>query len=115
MSEPSVTTVQLQNWVARIQAGDPAARDELLRAVCDRLERLARAMLQRYPSVRRWEETGDVFDPATAERLKTFVYAAGGSREPAEAYKAFRGRLPSPEALLRKRGLAGAETPSPAA
>ena len=32
--------------------------------------------------------------------------AAGGSRDPAEAYKAFRGRLPSADALLRKRGLA---------
>jgi peptidyl-dipeptidase Dcp len=53
-------------------------------------------------------ETGDIFDPATAERLRETIYAAGGLRDPAEAYKAFRGRLPSPEALLRKRGLAAA-------
>ena len=51
-----------------------------------------------------FEETGDIFDPATAKRLHDFVYAAGGSRDPAEAYKAFRGRLPSADALLRKRG-----------
>ena len=53
-----------------------------------------------------FEEAGDDFDPALAERLKRFVYAAGNSREPDEAYRAFRGRDPSPDALLRKRGLA---------
>ena len=52
-----------------------------------------------------FRETGDIFDPATAKRLRETIYAAGGSREPADAYKAFRGRLPSPDALLRKRGL----------
>jgi peptidyl-dipeptidase Dcp len=51
-----------------------------------------------------FEEAGDIFDPATAKRLHDFVYAAGGSRDPADAYKAFRGRLPSADALLRKRG-----------
>ena len=51
-----------------------------------------------------FEEAGDIFDPATAERLQKTIYAAGGSRDPADAYKAFRGRLPSPDALLRKRG-----------
>jgi peptidyl-dipeptidase Dcp len=54
-----------------------------------------------------FEETGDVFDPATAERLKTYIYGAGGLREEADAYIAFRGRLPSVDGLLRKRGLAG--------
>jgi len=53
-----------------------------------------------------FEETGDIFDPATAKRLRETIYAAGGARDPAEAYKAFRGRLPSPQALLRKRGFA---------
>jgi peptidyl-dipeptidase Dcp len=52
-----------------------------------------------------FEETGDIFDPATARRLRETIYAAGGARDPADAYRAFRGRLPNPEALLRKRGL----------
>jgi peptidyl-dipeptidase Dcp len=51
-----------------------------------------------------FEETGDIFDPATAKRLRQSIYAAGGLQEPADAYKAFRGRLPSADALLRKRG-----------
>jgi peptidyl-dipeptidase Dcp len=62
-----------------------------------------------------FEETGDIFNPATAKRLHDFIYAAGGSRDPAEAYKAFRGRLPSAEALLRKRGLAEPARAAPAA
>jgi peptidyl-dipeptidase Dcp len=53
-----------------------------------------------------FKETGDAFDPATATRLRDDILAAGGSRDPADAYTAFRGRLPSPDALLRKRGFA---------
>jgi peptidyl-dipeptidase Dcp len=53
-----------------------------------------------------FRETGDAFDQTTAGRLRDHIYAAGGSHDPAEAYIAFRGRLPSPDALLRKRGFA---------
>jgi peptidyl-dipeptidase Dcp len=52
-----------------------------------------------------FKETGNVFDPATARRLREFIYSAGNLRDPAEAYKAFRGRLPTVDALLKKRGL----------
>jgi peptidyl-dipeptidase Dcp len=50
-------------------------------------------------------EAGDVFDPEVAQRLRDHIYAAGGARDPAEAYKAFRGRLPTVDALLKRRGL----------
>ncbi|HEX2135255.1 MAG TPA: M3 family metallopeptidase [Microvirga sp.] len=53
-----------------------------------------------------FEETGDVFDRALAAKLKAHIYAAGNRRDPAEAYVAFRGRLPTADALLAKRGLA---------
>jgi peptidyl-dipeptidase Dcp len=53
-----------------------------------------------------FEEAGDIFDPATAKRLHDTIYSAGGSQDPADAYKAFRGRLPSADALLKKRGFA---------
>ncbi len=52
-----------------------------------------------------FEEIGDVFNSELANRLKCFIYSAGGSRDPEELYKAFRGRLPSPEAMMKKRGL----------
>lgn len=52
-----------------------------------------------------FRDTGDIFDPATAEKLRAHIYAAGHTREPDEAYTLFRGRLPSVDALLQKRGL----------
>ncbi|UTO28553.1 M3 family metallopeptidase [Bartonella harrusi] len=52
-----------------------------------------------------FEETGNVFDSELSDRLKRFIYSAGGSHDPEELYKAFRGRLPSPEAMIKKRGL----------
>jgi peptidyl-dipeptidase Dcp len=55
-----------------------------------------------------FKETGDHFDPATAKKLKDYIYSAGNLRDPAEAYTAFRGRLPTVDALLKKRGLDGA-------
>ena len=53
-----------------------------------------------------FEEAGNPFDPETALKLKTHIYASGGSVDPEEAYKAFRGKMPSPEAMLKKKGLA---------
>ena len=53
-----------------------------------------------------FEETGNAFDPAMAERLTANIYSVGGSVDPEVAYTSFRGRLPSPEAMLKKKGLA---------
>jgi peptidyl-dipeptidase Dcp len=53
-------------------------------------------------------ETGDAFNPEVAGKLKRFVYSAGNSSDPAQLYEAFRGRMPTPDALLRKRGLKAA-------
>jgi peptidyl-dipeptidase Dcp len=55
-----------------------------------------------------FEETGDIFDAGTAKKLRDHVYAAGGSGDPTELYTAFRGRLPTPEGLLKRRGLSEA-------
>jgi peptidyl-dipeptidase Dcp len=55
-----------------------------------------------------FEETGDIFDPATAQKLHDHIYSAGGSRDPEALYTAFRGRLPTADALLVRRGLADA-------
>lgn len=52
-----------------------------------------------------FEDAGNIFDPAVAKRLHDDIYSSGGSRDPEEAYVAFRGREPEPEALLRRRGL----------
>ena len=55
---------------------------------------------------RAFEEAGDPFDPATAEKLHRHIYSSGGSRDPEDAYVAFRGALPTADALLEKEGLA---------
>ena len=54
-----------------------------------------------------FEEAGDIFDPAVATRLRREVLERGNSREPAESYRAFRGRDPRIDALLRNRGFSG--------
>jgi peptidyl-dipeptidase Dcp len=52
-----------------------------------------------------FEEAGNVFDTVTAERLLRHVYSAGNTVEPAAGFRAFRGRDPRVEPMLRKRGL----------
>lgn len=51
-------------------------------------------------------EAGDPFDPQIARRLHDYIYAAGNLRDPEDAYRAFRDRLPDVGPLLEKRGLA---------
>jgi RNA polymerase sigma factor (sigma-70 family) len=63
-------TMHLHELIDRIQKGDEDARDELIRSVGNSLERLARKMLQRYPGVQRWEQTGDVLQNALLRLLR---------------------------------------------
>ena len=51
-----------------------------------------------------FKESGDIYDPETAARLKKWVYEAGGLRPADELYRNFRGKDPSIEPLLRGRG-----------
>ena len=53
-----------------------------------------------------FEEAGDPFDPALAQRLEQTVLSSGGSVDAAALYQQFRGRMPGVEALLKGRGLA---------
>jgi RNA polymerase sigma-70 factor (ECF subfamily) len=59
-------TGQTAGWLDLLRAGDPAARQRLIEHACERLRGLARKMLRRYPGVRRWEETDDVFVEAVS-------------------------------------------------
>jgi len=49
-------------------------------------------------------EAGSPYDKAVAERLRKNVFSVGNTIDPADAYRAFRGRDPKIEALMRKRG-----------
>jgi RNA polymerase sigma factor (sigma-70 family) len=58
------TTLHIQQGLDRLQAGDEAARKELLNIACERLQRLTRKMLRSDGRLKRWEETDDVFHNA---------------------------------------------------
>jgi oligopeptidase A len=55
-----------------------------------------------------FEESG-VFDPSTGLRFRREILEAGGSRPAMESFKAFRGREPRIDALLRHQGMAPAD------
>jgi oligopeptidase A len=52
-----------------------------------------------------FEEAG-VLDARTGERYRREILEAGGSRPALESFKAFRGREPQIDALLRHQGIA---------
>ena len=52
-----------------------------------------------------FKEAGGPFDAEMAKALEQEILSRGGSRDAAEAYTAFRGRMPGVEALLQGRGL----------
>ena len=51
-----------------------------------------------------FEETGDVWDKATAEKFRAIVLSTGNETDRLEAYRAFRGRDPEVKYILKKRG-----------
>ncbi|MEO8716833.1 MAG: M3 family metallopeptidase [Burkholderiales bacterium] len=55
-----------------------------------------------------FEEASDVLDASTGARFRDEVLAVGGSRPAADSFRAFRGREPSVEALLRHNGMIAA-------
>lgn len=44
------------------------------------------------------------YDPKVAERLRKYIFSVGNTIDPAEGYRAFRGRDARVEALMKKRG-----------
>lgn len=55
-----------------------------------------------------FEETNNPFDETMAQKLRDHIYARGGSEKPEILYEHFRGRMPTPDAMMEKRGLADA-------
>ena len=70
MADSAAKTTVLVQLLERMQGGDRAARDELVRAFQTRLEHLARKMLHRYPSVGRWVEVEDVLQGSLMRLLR---------------------------------------------
>jgi peptidyl-dipeptidase Dcp len=49
-------------------------------------------------------EGGGPYDRKVAERLRKYIFSVGNTVDPADGYRAFRGRDPRVEALMKKRG-----------
>jgi len=56
-----------------------------------------------------FEETGNPFDQATGQRFLNEILSTGGSRSAIDNFRAFRGREPQVDALLRHRGMSAAQ------
>lgn len=54
-------------------------------------------------------EAGGPYDKEVAARLREHVFSVGNTIDPAEGYRAFRGRDPKIDALMKKRGFSSDE------
>jgi RNA polymerase sigma-70 factor (ECF subfamily) len=74
------STTQLQQWIERMNAGDPDARDALLAHARDRLRRLTHKLLHDdFRRLRRWEDTDDVLQNASLRLLRALQAVPLGS------------------------------------
>jgi RNA polymerase sigma-70 factor (ECF subfamily) len=65
-----LASTYMRHLVDRVRRGDGEASNELLQRAGARLEELARSMLGKFPSVGRFEETGDVLTGASMRLLR---------------------------------------------
>jgi RNA polymerase sigma factor (sigma-70 family) len=77
-------TTEIERCLARLAAGDQAAREALITCAAERLRRLARKMLASDQRVKRWEETDDVFQNSVLR-----LHRALASVRPASAREFF--------------------------
>ncbi|MEZ5709598.1 MAG: M3 family metallopeptidase [Blastomonas sp.] len=61
-----------------------------------------------------FEESGDVWNKEIADRFRATLLSTGNETERVEAYRAFRGRDPDVNALLKRRGFPTGEGSAPA-
>jgi RNA polymerase sigma-70 factor (ECF subfamily) len=61
---PDPDSSKLTSCLRRLADGDLSARDTIIEVCADRLRVLASRMLSRFPNVRRWDDTDDVFQNA---------------------------------------------------
>lgn len=64
VADDSSDDADLRDILARLGAGDAAARGNLMGFACERLRGIAHRMLRTFPRVRRWDETDDIVQNA---------------------------------------------------
>jgi peptidyl-dipeptidase Dcp len=52
-----------------------------------------------------FKESGDIFDQEVARKFRTFILAKGGTADPIELYRSFKGSDPDISAFLKRTGL----------
>ncbi|HVR99350.1 MAG TPA: M3 family metallopeptidase [Thermoanaerobaculia bacterium] len=62
-----------------------------------------------------FQQGGGAYDTAVAKRLRDNVFSVGNTVDPADGYRAFRGKDPGTDALMRKRGFPVTGAAQPAA
>ena len=65
----------LDGCIARFNAGDDDAREELLQLAGDRLKQLARKIKRGFPGVGRWEQTEDICQIASFRLYEALLYS----------------------------------------
>ena len=73
------TIAELQDALEAANAGSDAAFEELIRRFESRFRTLTRHMLLRYPRLRRWEETDDVYQAAAIRLHRSLADAKPNS------------------------------------
>lgn len=79
MDSDDTLSGELADCLDRLAAGDPAARDRIVEVSQARLRVLAHRLLQRFPQVRRWEETDDVLQNASLRLHRALAAIQPGS------------------------------------
>ena len=68
---PEDHNATISGWLEQLKRGDRHARDQLLAHFGKRFEKLARRMMRLFPSVRRWEQTGDIIQNASLRMMRS--------------------------------------------
>src|SRR4051794_11303289 len=71
-------TTEAGDLLGRLRAGDDSARERLIALAEERFVALARAMLRRYPHVRRWEQTDDLLQAALVRLHRSLAVVRPG-------------------------------------
>ena len=80
MSNTNDTSAEFRVLLERANAADEGAFDQLAIQSTERLRGLTRRMLKRYPHLRRWEETDDIFQAALIRLHRSLTEVKPDSR-----------------------------------
>jgi RNA polymerase sigma-70 factor (ECF subfamily) len=78
-NDGETTLIRIGSCLERMKAGDPSARDDLIRMSYHRLEGLVRKMIKRDDRVRAWEQADDVVQNAALRLWRSLEKVTPGS------------------------------------